>query len=172
MSASVNFTVNTHYQPPQPNYPKILLLSPQNQTYMTSELPLTFTTSEQVVNYLYVLTNLDSSKFSKDASLSGNITLTGLSNGTYKLFVSVLTQSGYAGQTTYFNIDNLTTPETPTNTNNSLSLQNPLLFLTLALAAVAIVIILSALILAIQRYRRKQSKTDNKGTLNVNQGKS
>jgi hypothetical protein len=51
MSASVEFTVDTGYR-----YPEVLILSPQNKTYVTAELPLTYT-SLVVNNKIYMISS-------------------------------------------------------------------------------------------------------------------
>lgn len=111
MSSSVEFTVDTHYK-----YPEILILSPQNKTYATTELPLTFTSDEKIVSAHYMLDN----KVGGNASLTGNTTLTGLSNGTHTITVTVWTERGHASQTTYFSINSENDTENASTTNNAI----------------------------------------------------
>jgi hypothetical protein len=101
MTRSTEFTVDTHYKPP-----KLVILSPQNQTYTTTEVPLTFTITEPF-SFAHCVVDrklaLNESMF-----LSGNTTLTGLSNGSHTVRLVVGTEKGIVSQTTYFtiNIDN------------------------------------------------------------------
>jgi hypothetical protein len=81
MSSSVKFTIDTHYK-----YPEVVLLSPQNTTYASTEVPLTFTCDRQIWSADYILEGEGG-----HISLSGNTTLTGLSNGTYTITVYVFT---------------------------------------------------------------------------------
>ena len=96
MSSSVKFTINTQYR-----YPEVLILSPQNKTYTTTEVPLTWTCDEQIVSADYIL---DPPLYGSTA-LSGNTTLTGLSNGTHTITVYVFTERGQANsQTVHFTV--------------------------------------------------------------------
>ena len=81
MSSSVKFTINTHYK-----YPEIVLLSPQNTTYASAEVPLTYTCDRQIWSADYILEGEGG-----HMALSGNTTLTGLSNGTHTITVYVFT---------------------------------------------------------------------------------
>ena len=99
MSRSREFTVDTHYKPPKP--PELLILSPQNQTYATTELPLTFIIDEPVLSAHYMLDNQGGNA---SQPFTGNSTLTGLSNGMHKITVTVWTNSGLASQSTFFTI--------------------------------------------------------------------
>lgn len=153
-SASVEFTVDKDYQLPPHDYPRIVFLSRLNQTYTKNELPLTFTVDGQIVNAYCLLSNLNLSRYTKavNVSISGNTTLTGLSNGTYHLYVIALTERGYAGQITYFKIDSQTTTQTlipKTKMDNFSILKNPTIII-IAPAAIALVVVLTALVLAIQ----------------------
>ena len=70
----------------------------------TTELPLTFTADEFVV----ATYSLDNSTDNRGSSrLSGNTTLTGLTNGTHTLIVTVYTEIGVVSQTTYFVINGM-----------------------------------------------------------------
>ena len=104
MSTSTEFTVNTQYKPPE-----LVILSPQNQTYTTTEVPLTFTITEPLTFAHCVVDKklaLNESMF-----LSGNTTLTGLSNGSHTVRLTVGTEKGIMSQTTYFTI-NINDPST------------------------------------------------------------
>jgi hypothetical protein len=96
MSSSVEFTIDTHYK-----YPEIVILSPQNKTYAATEVPLVFTCDEQIVSADYIL---DPPLYGS-ATLPGNTTLTGLSNGTHTITVYVFTERGQANsQTVQFTV--------------------------------------------------------------------
>jgi hypothetical protein len=98
MSASTEFTIDTNYE-----YPKVtlILLSPQNQTYSTKEIPLIFAVNGQIRNAYYILDY----KARDKVALSGNTTLTGLSNGSHNLHISVDTDRGHAAYITIFTIN-------------------------------------------------------------------
>jgi hypothetical protein len=81
MSSSVEFTIDTHYK-----YPEVVLLSPQNTTYASTEVPLTFACDRQIWSADYILEGEGG-----HMSLSGNTTLTELSNGTHAITVYVFT---------------------------------------------------------------------------------
>jgi hypothetical protein len=92
MSSSVEFTVDTHYE-----ILEIVVLSPQNKTYAATEVPLTFTFNKQIWSADYILEGEGG-----HIPVSGNTTLTGLSNGTHTLTVYVITERESASQTVYF----------------------------------------------------------------------
>lgn len=113
MSSSVKFTINTQYR-----YPEVLILSPQNKTYTTTEVPLIWACDEQKIVADYTLDLLSAPLYayftlSGNASLPGNTTLTGLSNGTHTLTVNVITERGFASQTVHFTISLETPPPSP-----------------------------------------------------------
>ncbi|MCW4045051.1 MAG: hypothetical protein NWE94_05985 [Candidatus Bathyarchaeota archaeon] len=87
MSYSVEFTIDTQYK-----YPIVLILSPQNTTYATTDVPLTWICDEQIVSADYWL---DAPLYGS-TTLQGNTTLTGLSNGTHTITVYVFTERGQA----------------------------------------------------------------------------
>jgi hypothetical protein len=99
MSSSVEFTINKQYR-----YPEVLILSPQNKTYTTTEVPLTWTCDEQNMLAHYTLDLLST-------PLSGNTTLTGLSNGAHAITVNVITERGFASQTVHFTVSLETQPQ-------------------------------------------------------------
>jgi hypothetical protein len=105
MSSSVEFTINTQYR-----YPEVLILSPQNKTYTTTEVPLIWACDEQKIVADYTLDLLSHTPLyayftlSGNASLPGNTTLTGLSNGTHTLTVNVITERGSASKTVQFTV--------------------------------------------------------------------
>ena len=103
MSRSREFTVDTNYKPYKP---ELVILSPQNQTYITAEVPLTFGVNEPILHAHYMLDRHDPFLFlSGETELTGNSTLTGLSNGMHNITITVVTERGSASQTTYFSIN-------------------------------------------------------------------
>jgi hypothetical protein len=86
MSRSREFTVDTHYKP---YTPELVILSPQNQTYTTTEVPLIWACNEQKIMADYTLDLLSHIPLYAYFTLSeheappGNTTLTDLSNGTH-----------------------------------------------------------------------------------------
>jgi YVTN family beta-propeller protein len=57
------------------------IISPENTTYYTNEVPLTFTTSEQILSIYYSIDE------EANVSITGNTTLTGLSEGIHNIVV-------------------------------------------------------------------------------------
>jgi hypothetical protein len=112
MSSSVEFTINTQYR-----YPEVIILSPQNKTYTTTEVPLIWACTEQKIVADYTLDLLSHTPLyayftlSGNESLTGNTTLTGLSNGTHTLTVYVITERGSASQTVHFTVSLETQPQ-------------------------------------------------------------
>jgi len=92
MSYSVEFMVDTHFKIP------LLVVSPQNRTYTTSEVPLTFVCSEEITSADYQLNGIG------EGPISGNLTLAGLSIGDHKIKVVVWTVRGVFSQTIYFSV--------------------------------------------------------------------
>jgi len=91
--------------------PEINILSPQNTTYSTSSVPLTFTINELASWIGYSLDG------QANVTITGNMTLTGLSDGQHNIIVYANDTAGNMGSsdTVYFTID-ITPPtiETPT----------------------------------------------------------
>jgi parallel beta-helix repeat protein len=87
------------YAPKVP--PKISVLSPVNQEFNESSVPLLFTVDKQVNWIGYSLDGQD------NVTTSGNTTLTGLPNGDHNVTVYATDQFGNAGasETSYFNVD-------------------------------------------------------------------
>ena len=114
MSRSREFTVDIHYKP---YTPELVILSPQNQTYTTTEVPLIWACDEQKIVADYTLDLLSHIPLyayftlSEHESLPGNTTLTGLSNGTHTLTVYVITERGTASQTVHFTVSPEMQPE-------------------------------------------------------------
>ena len=94
LSNAVEFTVDSSYNPPE-----LLILSPQNQTHATTELPLTYACVEKIVFAHYTLDN------GSCVTLTGNTTLTGLTNGTHMIKITAWTERDHAIQTMNFSVN-------------------------------------------------------------------
>jgi hypothetical protein len=140
MSTSKKFTIDLDYEKP-----KVILLSPRNQTYFTSRIPLIFTVNGKIENGYYFLDR----KGLEQVSLVGNTTLTGLSDGSYEILIHVDTDRGSAVDITSFTINS-------TLANNPLNIQNQLLPITIAAIATSLVIVMAVIL-----YKRKKSKVTN-----------
>lgn len=92
MSTSVEFIVDTQFKNP------LLVLSPQNKIYTTTEIPLTFVCSEEIRSTDYQLDNMGM------GPIDGNLTMSDLSIGEHKIIVVVWTMRGVFFETLYFNI--------------------------------------------------------------------
>jgi hypothetical protein len=105
MYSSVEFTINTQYR-----YPEVSILSPQNKTYTTTEVPLIWACDEQKIVADYMIDFLSQIPLYayytlfENEYLPGNTTLTGLINGTHTLTVNVITERGSAFQTVHFTV--------------------------------------------------------------------
>lgn len=104
MSASVEFIIDTSYTSP------LSILSPQNTTYYTTEVPLTFFCREDgkydgEFSYgAYVLDGIGSNY------IYGNLTLTDLSAGTHTIVVTVWTENGFFSENVNFSISQTQEP--------------------------------------------------------------
>jgi N-acetylneuraminic acid mutarotase len=79
--------------------PNIEIMIPQNKTYDTTDIQLTFSVNEAVTNLAYSLDGQDSVK------INGNVTLPALSNGSHRLTLYATDEVGNAAQKTVtFNI--------------------------------------------------------------------
>ena len=116
-SSTVYFTIDT-------TSPVITILSPQNKTYSTSSVPLTFTLNELTSWIGYSLDN------QANVTITGNTTLTGLSDGVHTITVYANDTVGNMGysDTVYFTVDTVSpnieilSPENKTYTTSSVSL--------------------------------------------------
>ncbi len=79
--------------------PNIKMILPQNQSYDSSDVQLTFALSESVTNLAYSLDGQE------NVTIIGNVTLPALSNGSHKLTLYATDETGnLAEKTVYFNI--------------------------------------------------------------------
>ena len=143
MSKSREFTVDTNYEPWNPS--ELLLLSPQNQTYTSTELQLTFATNETILSANYLLDNRGGNASQYLIGLMGNTTLTGLSNGIHKVTVTVWTERGLASQSILFTVAQETENQQPFPA---------LMIITVALTGAMVGV---GLLIYIKKHRRKQS---------------
>ena len=112
--------------------PTIEILSPENENYNTDIITLNFTVNE-FANISYCLNS------GENVTITGNMTLTGLSNGDYNLTIYAKDEAGNMGasETLYFNVE-VPEPVPP----------------TLIIASVAIVVIVGLGIFAYFKKRR------------------
>jgi hypothetical protein len=83
-SSVVNFTIDT-------TAPSVLSLSVENETFATSDVPLTLIVNEAVSQVTYSLDG------QKNVTIAGNTTLIGLSSGNHKLTVYATDEAGNVG---------------------------------------------------------------------------
>jgi len=76
----------------QPSQPlNVSIVSPENKTYSTTEVPLTFTASKQASSIYYSVNG------EANVSITGNTTLTNLTNGTHNLTIYAEDNNGNTG---------------------------------------------------------------------------
>jgi parallel beta-helix repeat protein len=128
-SETVTFTVDT-------THPLISILSPENKTYATNTIPLNFTVTRTTSWIAY---SLDSKA---NVTITGNITLTGLSNGLHNLTVYAKDTDGNTGvsETVYFTIKTEQSASFPT--------------IEVAAAAVAITVMIAIAALILKKKRK------------------
>lgn len=92
-SDMVYFTIDT-------TPPSVLIVSPENKTYTTTDVALTFTTDEPVLWIAYSLDN------NSNVEISGNTTLSTLSDGSHSLIVYAKDKAGNTGisETIHFSV--------------------------------------------------------------------
>jgi hypothetical protein len=140
MSTSTTFIVNTTFR-----YPT-LLLSPLNNTYSKNEVPLTYVIDKEARYAVYY--NLDGSNYSSYNPITGNTTLTGLSEGQHILTIKAMNGfSIYSEKIVYFEINTAKT-EKPL----SLDQTSTNVIVVAAIVVVAIVVVIL--------YKRKNKLRD------------
>jgi hypothetical protein len=120
---------------------EVSLLSIENSTYHESDVPLDFTLSEPASQITYSLDGLD------NVTISGNATLTGLSNGEHNVTVYAYAADGYVGTsgTMFFTVAGLESSESfPT-------------VIVVATSAVIIVAIAVGVLVYFKKLKRGQS---------------
>lgn len=95
MSTNRSFVVNSYY-----HITALKVLSPTSPTYTSNEVPLKFTYTGEITNAHYYL--YKDGKLVSEKSLSGDITLDNLSDGSYQLLLFVTTQYGQDSKMMYF----------------------------------------------------------------------
>jgi len=98
-SSAVYFTILITSPDTAP--PSITILSPENKTYTTTDIQLTFTVNESVQWMAYSLDD------KPNITITGNTTLTGLSKGSHNIIVYALDTTGNTGasEKRYFTIE-------------------------------------------------------------------
>ena len=111
---SVSDTINQPINVPQIAQTRgvFTVISPENlATYNTNQVPITYSVDSKVIWSYYALDTAIEPESSDWKSFNGNITLTGLSQGTHKIVISVKTEANTPSipifeQTIFFNADN------------------------------------------------------------------
>jgi N-acetylneuraminic acid mutarotase len=120
--------------------PVIVIMTPQNQSYGSTDMELTFTTNKAVKDLSYSLDG------QTNITIVGNVTLPSLLNGSHRLTVYATDLVGNSGsKTIYFNID-------------------PFPFVTIAAVAAIVVIALTTGYLFYKK-RSSHSKKEEKNTV-------
>jgi hypothetical protein len=125
--AFVNFTIDT-------TPPSVLILSPEASTYDTSEVPLDFAVNESVSQVVYSLDGQG------NVTVSGNMTLTELSDGAHSITVYAWDDAGNVGasETVHF------------------SIKQPEAFPTLLVVAIVVIVVVVCLLLLLYFRRRRR----------------
>jgi hypothetical protein len=123
--------------PPTP--PSISIISPENQTYQTPDIPLVFSSDKNIILTQYSLDG------QQNITIKGsNTTITGLSNGAHSITI-------YANDT-YGNIGNQTTNFTVNKP------QNEIFGNTATIAAIAVPVAVICIVASLLIYRRHRIK--------------
>jgi len=135
-SLSVNFTIDTP--------PSISILSPEAKAYNTSDVSLNFTVNESPSRIAYSLDGRE------NVTVTGNTTLTGLSNGAHNVTVYAWDNVGNIGasETIHFTVAQPSEPQ-PSEPFPT----------TWIAAAIAVIVTGGAIALGVAIYRRKRSQT-------------
>jgi len=125
--AFLNFTIDT-------TPPSVLIMSPEASTYNTSEVPLDFAVNESVSQVAYSLDRQG------NVTVSGNMTLTGLSDGAHNIVVYSWDDAGNVGasETVHF------------------SIKQPEIFPTLLVVAIVVMVVVVCLLLLLYFRRRRR----------------
>jgi hypothetical protein len=128
--------VNERYTPDTTS-PAVRVVSPENKTYTVNNISLTFTLSESISWIGYTLND------QANVTITGNTTLTGLSNGLHNLTVYATDTDGNTGvsETVYFSVK---APE---------SAAFPTIEAAAAAAAITIIIALTAALILKKKHK-------------------
>lgn len=97
INTTTAFTVDTSYE-----YPKMVVLSPQNKTYTTEDIPMVvFVNGNISEGFVY----LDAYPYPNQNFPIGNMTLPELKDGDYKLYFSATTERGQTTETIAFSVN-------------------------------------------------------------------
>jgi hypothetical protein len=139
ISASTTFIVNTTFR-----YPA-LLLSPQNITYSKNEVPLNYIINREAKYVVYY--SLDNS--SDNHPISGNSTLTGISEGQHRFRIIALNgNSIYSEKIVYFKI-------ITAKTEQPISLGNQAIALGIAVTSIVEVAVVAVIL-----YKKRKKVSD------------
>ena len=156
MSTFTQFSVDTNYWSPYVwDKQKVLLLSPENKTYSSSNMPLVFVMNGEIQRAYYFL----DSDGREPINVAGNITLTGLSRGSHRIYISAHTElGGWATQAAIFNIGQGNDDNSDAKINDNPSTgDNQTSILVIAITALTIIAILAVIL-----YKRKKSMIASK----------
>ena len=111
--SDIYFTTIFLYRGSPPISPIVSIISPENSSFLKSNVPLTFTVDNTIpLSWIQpIFTNISQTSYSIDGqnevTVKGNKTLTGLSNGAHNITVYVKDTFGTVGvsQTIYFTTD-------------------------------------------------------------------
>ncbi len=144
---TIIFTVDTHAPTPDLTAPAITMVTTENKTFQTSNVPLEFIVNEPISHATYNLNGTG------EFNIQGNTTLEGLQLGHYTLLLYVWDVAGNRGtQLVHFNV----TEPSPASDISTLTV-------TVAASTMAVCLLFAALVLT--RKRKKQSneyQTDDK----------
>jgi hypothetical protein len=135
------------------------VISPENQaTYNTNQVPLIYNVDSKVTWSYYALDTAGQPESSDWKSFNGNITLTGLSEGSHKLIISVKSDANTPSvpifeQTIYFNADS----NAPIASNAALTAPTPTIPELAWLVILPFILIIFSVVLLI-RYQGYQSR--------------
>ena len=108
---------------PTPTVPILTVISPKNQATYTNQVPITYNINSKVIWSYYALDTVGEPQSSDWKSFNANTTLTGLSQGSHKIVISVKTEANppsvpVSEQTISFNVDSsVSTSPSPTPTS-------------------------------------------------------
>jgi hypothetical protein len=136
LGSSSPVAVNERYTPDTTS-PAVRVVSPENKTYTVNNISLTFTLSESISWIGYTLND------QANVTITGNTTLTGLSNGLHNLTVYATDTDGNTGvsETVYFSVK---APE---------SAAFPTIEAAAAAAAITIIIALTAALILKKKHK-------------------